>query len=298
MAAAQLRSRALAEQRAGAWARRRPRTAATGAGGSLQAARLAAARAGRRGRPGGEGAERSRPRAGAAAARERRGERARRRQARAARAGAGRARRPARERAAAGLGAGRARLRRAADDGGRVGEHARARQLRPLRAGLDLGADKGGARGRARAGRPARPAAADVRVRDRADQERTGSRQEPGRDRERTQLRSHPHRPGRAPLVSGHRPLHAQANRLTPGPVAVCGKCDAPPRLEARSGMPQSQLQSLLGRPQSRNWCGLAPFDCRSVALSPGDCESRQTLDNGLVVHHSGAVLPIFRSST
>jgi hypothetical protein len=25
--------------------------------------------------------------------------------------------------------------------------------------------------------------------------------------------------------------------------------------------MPQSLLQSLLGRPQSRNWCGLAPFD-------------------------------------
>jgi hypothetical protein len=69
--------------------------------------------------------------------------------------------------------------------------------------------------------------------------------------------------------------------------VAECGKCDAPLGLEARSGMPQSQLQSLSGRPQSRNWCGLAPFDCRSVALSPGDCESRQTLHSAKPVRRA-----------
>jgi hypothetical protein len=30
--------------------------------------------------------------------------------------------------------------------------------------------------------------------------------------------------------------------------------------------MPQSQLQSLLGRPQSRNWCVLVPFDSQLPA--------------------------------
>jgi hypothetical protein len=55
------------------------------------------------------------------------------------------------------------------------------------------------------------------------DQTRTRSWQEPGRDRARTQRRPRPHRPGRAPLVPSHRPLHAQANTLTPRPVAVCG---------------------------------------------------------------------------
>jgi hypothetical protein len=59
--------------------------------------------------------------------------------------------------------------------------------------------------------------------------------------------------------------------------VAECRKCDPSLRLEARSGTPQSPLQSLLGRPRPRNCCGLASFDCRSVALPPGDCESRQT---------------------
>ena len=125
---------------------------------------------------------------------------------------------PARERAAAGLGAGRARLRPRDDAAGRGGERERARQLCPLRAALELRADTGGARARARPGRPARPAAADVPARDRADQARAGSRPQPGRDRGRTERRSHPHRPGRAPLVSSHRPLHAQANRLTQGP--------------------------------------------------------------------------------
>jgi hypothetical protein len=32
-----------------------------------------------------------------------------------------------------------------------------------------------------------------------------------------------------------------------------------------------------LARPQSRNWCGLPPFDCRSVSLSRCDSESRRT---------------------
>jgi hypothetical protein len=33
----------------------------------------------------------------------------------------------------------------------------------------------------------------------------------------------------------------------------------------------------MLARPQPRNWCGLASFDCRSVSLSRCDSESRRT---------------------
>jgi hypothetical protein len=52
---------------------------------------------------------------------------------------------------------------------------------------------------------------------------RAGSRPQPGRDRGRTQRRSHPHRPGRSLLASSHRPLHAQANRLSQAPSRFAG---------------------------------------------------------------------------
>jgi hypothetical protein len=45
--------------------------------------------------------------------------------------------------------------------------------------------------------------------------------EEPGRDRERTERGSHPHRAGRPPLVPGHRPLHAQPRKLTLSPRRV-----------------------------------------------------------------------------
>ncbi len=77
-------------------------------------------------------------------------------------AGAGGARRPARERAASRLGAGRARLRARAAGAGRGTDRAPARHLRPLRAALDLAADTRSARPHARAGRPARPATKHV----------------------------------------------------------------------------------------------------------------------------------------
>jgi DNA invertase Pin-like site-specific DNA recombinase len=55
---------------------------------------------------------------------------------------------------------------------------------------------------------------------DRPNQTRANSRQEPGRDRERTQRRPHPHRPRRPPLVPRNHPLHTQPNNLTSHPVA------------------------------------------------------------------------------
>jgi hypothetical protein len=107
------------------------------------------------------------------------------------------------------------------------GEREPARHLRALRAELDLAAHARGARPHAFPRRSPRPAANDVPLCDRADQDRASSRQEPGRDRQRTQRRPHPHHTGRPALVSPHHPPHPQANQLTPGPVAICGKCDA-----------------------------------------------------------------------
>src|SRR3989442_14712719 len=50
--------------------------------------------------------------------------------------------------------------------------------------------------------------------------------------------------------------------------VAECGKRDRALRLDGRSGCHrQAHLQSVFGRPQSRNWCGLMAFDWRAVVL-------------------------------
>jgi hypothetical protein len=48
-------------------------------------------------------------------------------------------------------------------------------------------------------------------------------------------------------------------------------------RHDPKFGCHSRSYQSLLGRPQSPQLVRLVPFDCRSVALSPSDCESGQT---------------------
>jgi hypothetical protein len=125
-----------------------------------------------------------------------------------------------------GLGAGRPRLRPRAD-ADRRSEREPARHPRPPRAAADLPANEGGARGHARAGRPARTPANHLPVRERPNQTRANSGQQPRRDRERTQRRPHPHRPRRPPLVPRNHPLHHQPNNLTSHPVENAGNRDS-----------------------------------------------------------------------
>jgi hypothetical protein len=75
-----------------------------------------------------------------------------------------------------------------------------------------------------------------------------------------------PHRPGRSPLVSGHRPLHAQPNRLTQGPRRSLRE----PRHEAKTHL-GTPLSLALSHSDGDSAAWLRGFEPVLVALSVTD---------------------------